>query len=78
MKFVDFGGEELKSLKIAAQFTYKGYIVSASTLMTPYASVAVFKDGGDMYDIVNDLGTVEDAIKYIDSVVDCVTALENA
>lgn len=64
MKFLDFGGEPI-NVKLAAQFDYKGFTISASTILTAYASIAILDAEGEFR--AAGLDTVEEAIKIIDS-----------
>lgn len=63
MKFLDFGGETA-NVKICAQFDYKDFTISASTIFTPYASVAILNNVGDI--VESDIVSVEEAIRMID------------
>lgn len=64
MKFLDFGGEPI-NVKLAAQFTYKGLTISASTIFTPYASIAILDAEGEF--LATELNSVEEAIALIDN-----------
>ena len=64
MKFVDMCGDAV-NVRVAAQFNYKGYKVSASTILTPYASIAIMDANDDF--VRTEVTTVEDAILIIDN-----------
>lgn len=63
MKFLDFGGSQVH-IKLCAQFEYKDYTISASTIFTSYASIAILNSDGEI--LHNDLVSVEEAIRMID------------
>jgi len=63
MKFLDFGGAQI-NVKLVAQFDYKGLTISASTIFTPYASIAILSADGEIF--ATDIATVEAAIRMID------------
>ncbi len=64
MKFIGFDGEQITP-KLAAQFTYKGLTISASTIFTPYASIAILDAEGEF--LATELNSVEEAIALIDN-----------
>jgi len=62
MKFLNFGGEPA-NVKLSARFDYKGFIISASTIFTSYASIAILSGDGEI--LATDIASIEDAIIMI-------------